>query len=81
MPLNTDFSPEMRPQDPIMLVDEMSATEYYVGVSDRFKDPSKPYWRIKRIWKIGSVWHFGFPNGRQDYKYIWDERLSYTYTP
>jgi hypothetical protein len=67
-------------KDPIVLIDELSATEYYIGTSNNFKDLSKPHWRIRRIWKIGSVWHFGYPDGNQDFKYVWDDRLSYTYT-
>jgi hypothetical protein len=74
-----DFNVQDRVRDPIMLIDELSATEYYIGISNNFKDPSKPHWRIRRIWKIGSVWHFGYPDGKQDFKYVWDDRLSYTY--
>ena len=65
--------------DPIMLVDELSDTEYYVGWSRSYSDPAGPFWRIKRILKIGSVWKFEFPVGSQDYKWIWDNRLSYIY--
>ena len=63
-----------------MLVDELSSTEFYIGTSKNDKDPARPYWRIKRIYKIGSVWKFEFPNGDQDFKYVWDDRLSYTYS-
>ena len=65
--------------DQIMLVDELSDTEYYIGTSDNFSSPSDANWRIKRIIKIGSVWKFEFPEGDQRYKWIWDNRLSYTY--
>lgn len=65
--------------DPVMMVDEMSDTEYYVGWSRSFSDPAGLTWRIKRILKIGSVWKFEFPSGSQDYKWAWDDRLSYTY--
>ena len=65
--------------DQIMLVDELSSTEYYVGWSLNTSDPGASYWRIKRIWKVGSVWKFEFPDGNQDYKWEWDERLSYSY--
>lgn len=65
--------------DPVMLVDELSDTEYYVGWSRSYSDPGGPTWRIKRIVKISTVWRFEFPDGSQDYKWIWDERLSYVY--
>ena len=65
--------------DPVMLVDELSSTEYYVGWSRNTSDPAKGNWRIKRIVQIGSVWRFEFPDGRQDFNYIWDNRLSYSY--
>lgn len=72
-------------RDAAMLVDEVSPTEFYVGVSINHRDTAKPTWRIKRIWKVGNVWHFGFPQenseygGNQEYKWIWDDRYSYTY--
>lgn len=66
--------------DPIMLVDESTATEYYVGVSNNTSNPSAATWRIKRIWKIGNVWKFGFPDGDQKFKFIWDDRYGYTYS-
>ena len=63
----------------IMLVDEMSSTEYYIGTSDNSSDQAAANWKIKRIWQIGTVWKFGFPDGNQEFKWIWDDRLSYTY--
>jgi len=62
-----------------MLVDEVSTTLYYVGTSKNSTDTSKPNWRIKKIWKIGNVWHFRFPNGNEDFKFVWNNRTSYTY--
>lgn len=76
----SDINVQDRVKDPVMLIDELSATEYYIGMSNNFKDPGAAHWRIRRIWKIGSVWHFGYPDGNQDFKYVWDDRLSYTYT-
>lgn len=63
-----------------LLIDETSSTEYYIGTSKSFIELSKPNWRIKRIWKIGNVWRIGFPDGKQDFAFIWDDRLSYTYS-
>ena len=66
-------------REPFTVIDQMSDTEIYVGTSIQFKDMSKPMWRIKRSWKTGNIWNFGYPNGDQDFKFIWDNRLSYTY--
>ena len=65
---------------PPMLIDEVSSTEYYIGVSRNSSDVTTPYWRIQKIWKIGSVWNFGYPNSDQGFKYQWSNRYSYTYT-
>lgn len=65
--------------EPYLLVDETSTTEYYIGTSKSFSDPAKPNWRIKRIMKIGNVWKFQYPNGRQGFDFIWDDRFTYTY--
>lgn len=62
-----------------LLVDEVSDTEYYVGESDNTRLRDTDNWRIKRIWKVGSVWNFGFPDGIQDFSYNWDLRDTYTY--
>ena len=80
MSYGTDFNVQQHNIDQIMLVDERSSIEYYIGMSNNFKDPSKSSWRIKRILKIGNVWKFEFPEGNQEFKYIWDERLNYSYT-
>lgn len=66
--------------DTPMLVDEVSDTEYYIGISDNTKHKGEGNWRIKRIWKIGSVWNFGFPDGNQDFVFSWDLRDSYSYS-
>jgi hypothetical protein len=62
-----------------LLVDELSDTEYYIGYSKNTRYVNKANWRIKRIWKVGNVWNFGFPEGNQGFEFVWDERDSYTY--
>jgi hypothetical protein len=64
---------------PPMLVDEVSDTEYYIGTSRRFSEQTDKKWRIQRIWKVGSVWYFGYPDGDQSFNYIWASRYGYTY--
>lgn len=76
---NVGISQQQHKIENILLVDELSDTEYYVGTSANFSDPAKDNWRIKRIWKVGNVWRFEFPDGNQDFKWVWDDRLSYTY--
>lgn len=61
------------------LVDEVSDTEYYIGESDNTPKQGQLNWRIKRIWKVGNVWNFGFPDGNQDYIWNWDLRDTYVY--
>ena len=76
---NLTISQQQHNIDIITLVDELSSTEYYLGTSKNFSDPAAANWRIKRIWKVGSVWKFEFPDGNQNFKWVWDERLSYLY--
>ena len=65
--------------EPPTLIDQHSATNFYIGVSQNFKDPSKPYWQIKRIWQVGTVWYSGYPDGDQTFNFTWDQRLGYVY--
>ena len=80
----TDFATDMNVQsynfEPVTLIDEVSGDEFYIGVSNNGKNTSKPIWKIKKIWKDGTVWNVGFPDGDQSFKYVWDDRDSaYTY--
>jgi hypothetical protein len=75
-----DINVQQHNYDPIMVVDESSSTEYYVGVSISSTNQGAANWKIKRIWKIGNVWKFGFPNGDQKFKFVWDDRYGYTYS-
>ena len=63
-----------------LLVDEVSSTEYYIGESKNTSNIYRDNWRIKRIWKVGNVWNFGFPNGNQDFIFQWELRDTYTYS-
>ena len=77
---NTDINVQLQNIEPITLIDEQSSEEYYIGVSTNGRDTSKPYWRIKKIWKDDTVWKIEFPNGDQSYTFIWDDRIgAYTY--
>lgn len=64
---------------PFKLIDEISSTEIYIGENDINRDPTKPNWRITKIFKSGTTWYIVFPDGQQTYEYIWNDRLGYTY--
>lgn len=65
--------------EPYVLVDEVSNNEVYIGTSNSFNDKSKPIWRIKQIIKVGTVWVFRYPEGNQDFKFVWEDRLTLNY--
>lgn len=75
-----DYSVQAIKIEPTMLVDEYSNFEYYIGTSKSFKDQSKPNWKIKKIWKTDSVWYSGYPNGNQDFSFVWNDRYGYAYS-
>lgn len=65
---------------PPMLVDEVSDTEFYIGVSRNTADQTHFKWRIQHIVKGGNVWRITeFPNGDQGFKFQWSARYGYTY--
>jgi hypothetical protein len=65
----------------IQLIDDVSETEIYIGVSKQGNLINKPVWQINKLEKIGTVWNTSlFPNGNQDFVFIWDNRTSYTYS-
>jgi hypothetical protein len=65
--------------EPSMIIDEVSTEEYYIGTTNNSKREFASNWKIKKAWKIGTLWHFGFPNGDQAYKYVWNDRFDYHY--
>ena len=80
MPLQeSDFNVQSIQIEPYVLVDQVSTTDFYIGTSRSFSDPSKANWRIKRVYQVGSVWKIGYPDGNQDFTFIWDNRYLYTY--
>ena len=80
----TDFNTDMNVQfpkiEPITLIDEVSSTEFYIGVSGRGNNPNKAMWKIKKILKTGNVWDVTlYPNGDQTFSYVWSGRTGYSY--
>lgn len=70
---------QRHPTKPIMLVHEVSSTEYYVGTSRRFSKEDDPHWRIQRILQSSGVWRFEYPDGKQSFTFEWSSRFGYTY--
>jgi hypothetical protein len=65
---------------PSTLIDEVSSTEIYIGVSENGNAISENVWEIKKIVKNGTLWRFLYPDGKQEYNYAWSKRFEYTYT-
>lgn len=66
---------------PKTLIHEASSTLFYIGVSISGGDTTKAIWSIKKIEKVGNVWAIAlFPSGDQTFKFVWDDRLGYTYS-
>ena len=62
-------------------IDEPSATETYFGFAVIGSDPADPVWRIMKMTQVGTETLIQYSGGNTDYNSIWDDRLSYTYTP
>ena len=76
----SDSGSVIQTYDPITLIDEVSSTEYYIGVSNNGNSQSRPVWSIKKIKKTGNVWNITlFPNGLQTSTFVWNNRAIYTY--
>lgn len=74
-----DINTQQYNAEQIMIVDEISSTEIYIGTSDNSSDFGAANWKIKRILKTGSVWKFEFPDGNQEFKWVWSDKLTYSY--
>lgn len=61
------------------IVEEVSETLFYIGKCKTFCNPNMQGWQIQKIVKVDNSWMFQFPNGSQEYNYIWDERGTYAY--
>jgi hypothetical protein len=65
--------------EPYVLIDGLTGTTRYTGVSISSGDTAKPIWRIKKEWVSGNAQFMGFPDGDQSYVFTWSDRASYTY--
>ena len=65
--------------EPIQIFDGLTGTTRYVGTTLTFTDTAAPLWRIQKIWEDSGIWYSGFPDGIQDFVYVWNSRAGYTY--
>jgi len=66
--------------EPYRLVDAPTGDTQYIGVSSSFKVESAPIWQIKKIYKVGTVIYTGYPNGCQNFQFVWSDRCTYIYS-
>lgn len=65
---------------PNTLIDEVSSTEYYIGISNNGSNINSPTWKIRKVIKIGTTWNTSlYPNGDQGFSFIWNNRAIYSY--
>lgn len=67
-----------RPEVPTR-IDEVSDTLFYLGWAELATPEDEPLWKIRRIQQVGTVWEQKYVNGEEFYRYVWDDRASYTY--
>lgn len=67
-----------RPEIPTR-VDQVNDTLFYLGFAELATGEDEPFWKIRRIQQVGSVWEQKYVNGDEFYRYIWDDRSSYAY--
>lgn len=60
-------------------IDQVSDTLFYLGWAELGEDESEPYWKIRRIQQIGSVWYQEYAYANQFYRYKWTERSTLPY--
>ena len=75
-----EFNIQQHNIDPIKLVDVVSSTIIFIGISSDTKNTAKAIWRIQKISQVGTVWSFEYPDGDQNFTYVWDNRNNGTYT-
>jgi len=74
----TDINGQSPTIQPYVFVDTTGTTTY-TGVSISFGDGAGATWQIKKEWTSGTTRMMGFPNGSQEFTFIWNSRASYTY--
>lgn len=65
--------------EPYVFVDQ-SGTTKYIGTSQNSNNSGAAVWKIKKEWQIETVTYMGFPNGNQEFNFVWNSRATYTYS-
>ena len=65
--------------EPYVFTEDITGGTKYIGTSASFPIITAEVWKIKKQWLSGGTCYMGFPNGCQDFKFIWDCRGTYTY--
>lgn len=58
--------------------DEASGSVTYKGYSGQ-SNGAAPLWRIQKIETSGDVTTVKYPDGDQTFKFVWNDRATYTY--
>ena len=75
---STDISGQALNIQPYVFIDVVGTTKY-TGISISFGDGKKAVWQLKKEWASGKATLMGFPDGKQDFAYVWNNRTGYTY--
>lgn len=60
-------------------IDEVNDFLYYLGWAELNTSESEPFWKIRRIRKVNSVWFQEYAYANQFYRYKWSERSFLPY--
>ena len=65
---------------PMPFIDEVSATEKYIGYAPLGVDESTEGWRLIKEQKVGTVTKRLYAEGSDDFRFAWEKRRQYRYT-
>lgn len=65
---------------PLPFIDEVSATEKYIGYAPLGVDESTEGWRLIKEQKVGTVTKRLYAEGSDDFRFAWEKRRQYRYT-
>lgn len=65
---------------PLPFIDEVSATEKYIGYAPLGVDEGTEGWRLIKEQKVGTVTKRLYAEGTSDFRFAWEKRRQYRYT-
>lgn len=65
---------------PLPFIDEVSATEKYIGYAPLGVDEGTEGWRLIKETKVGTVTKRLYAEGTSDFRFAWEKRRQYRYT-